>query len=122
MLLTQPSFTQAPFYCPALNSFFLPSIPDMASTFLRQSVTSSLCKRHIWILIYFFNGVSYFVDNFVSAITYTFSSSFFTVLRLALKSDFMCLEVSVHAPTMSSVVFFTLFKLGLFMPFSPTIF
>lgn len=32
-------------YCPASNSFFLPSIPDMASTFFLQSVTSSFCSN-----------------------------------------------------------------------------
>lgn len=32
-------------YCPASNSFFRPSMPDMASTFLRQSVTSSFCSE-----------------------------------------------------------------------------
>src|SRR4029434_2792306 len=34
-------------YFSASNIFFLPSIPDMASTFLRQSVTSSFCRDHV---------------------------------------------------------------------------
>lgn len=65
---------------------------------------------------------SIFYPSPFSVTTFTFSSSFFTVLRLALKSAFMSLEVSVQAPSMSSVVFFTLLRLGFLMPFSSTIF
>lgn len=110
-------------------------MPDMASTFLRQSVTSSLCRKKIILLWGYFEGFlerdissscpsssSTFYPYSFSVTTVTFSSSFFTVLRLALKSAFMSLEVSVQAPSMSSVVFFTLLRLGFLMPFSSTIF
>lgn len=44
-LCSDGDMSHAFIYCPASNSFFLPSMPDMASTFFLQSVTSSFCSN-----------------------------------------------------------------------------
>ena len=52
----------------------------------------------------------------------TFSSSFFTVLRAALKSTDSLTFVPSRAPSMASAEIFTLFRVGLFLPFRSIIF
>lgn len=107
-------------YCAASNIFFLPSIPDMASTFFLQSLTSTVFsyKHKCRTELCHNTGVS----NLKSLISAkmdtidpqpTFSvSSFLTDLRFALRSmDTLCLEPS-RERRMASAETRTLLRVG----------
>ena len=107
-----------------MSSFLLSSIKQLLPALhTRHGLHVLTPVGHLFLLesddtIDFYSLVYYALWTILSADNFTLSSSFFTVFSLALKSDFVSLEVSVYAPSMSSVVFFTLFKLGRFTPFS----